>query len=236
MADEAKRGMTTANRWLASVRSCLQAAWRAGLITDNPAMRVKKYRENEPRSRVLSDAEMKRLAKALGDEPDLFTRAAFYLLIETGARRSEVLHARWSDVDLDGALWRIPSPKSGKPQVVPLANRTVALLSNLPQQGEYIIAGRKANQPRYDLKSSCERLCERAQIDGVTVHDIRRTFGLHAARTAGLHVASKLLRHSDVRITERVYAPLGIDDLRKAMESVQERCPIIPFPHASSDA
>jgi hypothetical protein len=36
-------------------------------------------------------------------------------------------------------------------------------------------------------------------------------------------VASKLLRHSDIRVTERVYAPLGIDELREAMGKAQEQ-------------
>jgi integrase len=52
----------------------------------------------------------------------------------------------------------------------------------------------------------------------VTIHDIRRTYGLHVARTAGLHIASKLLRHGDVRITEKVYAPLGLGDLADAVK------------------
>ena len=60
-----------------------------------------------------------------------------------------------------------------------------------------------------------------AKLEGVTVHDIRRTFGLDVARMFGLHVASKLLRHADVRVTERVYAPLSTEDLRKATEGVQ---------------
>ena len=55
---------------------------------------------------------------------------------------------------------------------------------------------------------------------------MRRTFGLHVAKAAGLHVASKLLRHGDVRITEKVYAPLGLDDLRTALE---KRAPVLTF-------
>jgi len=43
------------------------------------------------------------------------------------------------------------------------------------------------------------------------------------SKQAGLHVASKLLRHSDIRVTERVYAPLGIDELRVAMGQAQEK-------------
>lgn len=37
----AARGHTTANRWLASVRSCLETAKRDGLISENPAMGVR---------------------------------------------------------------------------------------------------------------------------------------------------------------------------------------------------
>jgi integrase len=69
-----------------------------------------------------------------------------------------------------------------------------------------------------------------AEIPDVNIHDIRRTYGLHATRKVGLHVASKLLRHSDVRVTERVYAPLGIEDLRKAAEDVAtNRSNVIPL-------
>jgi integrase len=235
MAKEAERGYTTANRWLASVRACLQAAWKSRLISDNPAARVDKFRENPPRNRVLTDDELKRFIKALEEEPDPHTKAAFHLLLETGARLSEVLRAKWEDFDLRDALWRIPSPKAGIPQIVPLANRTIAMLQSLTRRGDYVIAGRFGNRPRYDLKSSWNRLCERASLSGVTIHDIRRTFGLHAARTAGLHVASKLLRHSDIRITERVYAPLGIDDLRNAMEQVQQPADVIAFERASPE-
>lgn len=69
-----------------------------------------------------------------------------------------------------------------------------------------------------------------ASPEGVTIHDLRRTFGLHIAQRAGLHVASKLLRHSDIRITERVYVPLGFEALREAIEENQrERGKVVAF-------
>jgi len=224
-------GVTSANRFLASLRACLQAAWRSGLIKENPAFRVAKFRENEPRARVLTDDEMKRLLKALNEEPNVFVRAAFRILIETGARKSEVLRARWEDVALDSSppLWRIPSPKAGKPQVVPLPAQTVAMLRRLPRIGPYVIPGRIPGRSLQDIRSPWKRIQEKAELDGVTIHDIRRTFGLHAARVAGLHIASKLLRHSDVRITEQVYAPLGIDELAKAIEKAQRPGEIVEF-------
>jgi len=228
---------TTANRWHASVRACLQAAWRLDLISENPAMRVKPLPEAEPRKRVLSDDELRRFLTALSKEQDPHVRAAFQLLLDTGARKSEVLGARWEDFELDTSspLWRIPSPKAGRPQVIPVLPSTTVMLQHLPRLGPYVIPGRDPSKPRYDLKRPWQRLTRDAELDDVHIHDLRRTFGLHIARTAGVHIASKLLRHSDVRVTERVYAPLDLEDLREHLERVKSPAEVVQFPIAQKD-
>lgn len=217
MEDMAARGHTTANRWLASVRACFEAARRDGRIGENPAAGIKPYRENPPRSRVLSDEEFARVVAAFDGIADLHVRAAFVLLMDTGARKSEALGARWEDFDLDGGLWRIPSPKAGHPQMIPLADTTVSYLRGVQRLGPFLVPGLDSARPRTDLRRAWGQVREAASIQGVTIHDLRRTFGLHVAKRAGLHIASKLLRHADIRVTERVYAPLGIDAMRDAV-------------------
>lgn len=217
---------TQANRWLASVRACLSAAVVAGYLRSNPAKGVKPFMENPPRARVMDADEMERLLVALKAEPDEYARAAVHLLVESGARLSEALHAKWTDIDFEGGTWRIPSPKSGHPQTVPLAKDTLSMLRRLPRVGPFIILGRNSEKPRADLKKVWSRLCERAKLEDVHVHDVRRTFGLSVAKAAGLHIASRLLRHSNVLVTARVYAPLGLEDLRAAVEA---RAAVLPF-------
>jgi len=224
---------TTANRWTGAVRACFSAAIRAGHITTNPARGHSPLLEAPPRARVLSADEMERFLRALDAEPDVHVKAAFRLLVETGARLSEVLRARWDDLDFDAGLWRIPSPKSGHPQIVPLGLRTAAMLKKLPRKGPYVVAGRKAEDPRADLKKPWERLREVAKLGDVRIHDIRRSFGLEVAKTAGLHVASKLLRHSSIKVTEAAYAPLGLDELR---EAVEKRADVLHFPDQKKSA
>jgi integrase len=244
--DGLKKTPTGANRWLASVRSCFAAAVRAGHIASNPARSLPHYRENPPRARVLTADEMERFLRALDREPDPHIRAAFRLLVETGARLSEVLHAQWADIDFETGLWRIPSPKAGHPQVAPLGERTADMLRKLPRVGPYVIpaitrrpkpgdqkAAARLLRPKGDLKGPWERLRDEAKLEDVRIHDIRRSFGLEVAKTAGLHVASKLLRHSSIKITEQVYAPLGIEDLRAAVE---KRADVLHFPDQKKSA
>ncbi len=227
------RGRISANRFLASVRACLQQAWRLSKVVENTAAKVPFLPENPPRARVLDADELQAVLEAVAELVDPWERAAITLIIETGCRKSEALGARWEDVDLPAGEWRIPSPKAGHPQTVPLARGTVAMLRNLPHLGEWVFPGRHRGTRRADLRTvwACVRTAatvklrdgdedSRAGVEDVTVHDLRRSFGLEAARSAGLHVASRLLRHSRVSVTERVYAPLGIDELRKASEKV----------------
>lgn len=225
-------GATSANRWLASLRACLATALRRGLLAANPAEAVEPLPEPIPRQRVLTDAELARLGEVLVTWPDPIERAAILLLLETGARASELRTARWEDFDLDASppYWRIPSPKAGKPQVVPLTPRAVETLRTLPRLGAYVIPGRWPDRPRDSLLPVWRKIRAAAGIQDATLHDLRRTFGLHVAAQAGIFVASKLLRHSDPRITARVYAPLGLAELAATLAKTGTPGDVVAFP------
>ena len=110
-----------ANRWVASVRSCFAAAVRSGVTTSNPAREVSLFPENPPRQRVLSRDESNALTRAVEAELDEHARLALLLLLTTGARISEILAARWSDLtDLEGKrpMMTFLSPKAGKPSAI----------------------------------------------------------------------------------------------------------------------
>jgi len=93
-------------------------------------------------------------------------------------------------------------------------------------------SGRSNSGHRDDLKGKWNKVRDDADIQGVTMHDVRRTFGLHIARTAGLHMASKLLRHSSIKVTESHYCPLGIDEMRAALDKPEAE--IIPLAKKSN--
>jgi integrase len=225
---------TDANRFRASVSACLQSAWRLGIVPANVVLRTRPLPEPPPRSRILSEAELAAVLLAVAALPDIYARAVLVILLATGCRRSEALRARWADMNLDQGVWRIPRAKSGRSEVIPLAAPLVTMLRALPRKGALVIPGCGADpdKPRYDLKRPWSDVCEAAGLAEVTgegparkvrplvrLHDLRRSVGAAVARRHGLHVASKLLRHSDIRVTERHYAPLGLEVIREAAEA-----------------
>ena len=73
------------------------------------------------------------------------------LLLLTGARRTEASDARWSEFDLDAAMWTIPPErfKSDKAHLIPLSKDAVTLLADLPRwrKGDYIFSTREGRIP-----------------------------------------------------------------------------------------
>ncbi|MDP4360613.1 tyrosine-type recombinase/integrase, partial [Escherichia coli] len=65
---------------------------------------------------------------------------ALELLIQTAARTSEVLHAKWCEFDLDNRLWTIPAErmKAGKEHRVPLTPQVMALLNSLTDNKTFL--------------------------------------------------------------------------------------------------
>lgn len=76
--------------------------------------------------------------------------------ILTAARSQEIRGAKWSEVDLDSALWVVPATrmKAGLEHIVPLADQALRLLTNLPQINPYIF---------YNDQNFC-RLSENAML------------------------------------------------------------------------
>jgi integrase len=225
----ALRGSTQSNRFLGVLRASFASAVRFGHLERNVVALVRHLPENSPRQRVLSTDEEKRLREKIAAWPNPFEKCAFTLLVDCGARLSEVLRAKWSDFDLDeethAGTWRIPSPKSGTPQAIPILPHVGAIVAATPRlvDAPYVVTGRVASVHRHDLRKPWKALMEAAEIPSdFHVHDTRRSFGLRATLSVGLFAASKLLRHATTAVTEKVYAPIAPEQMRTFAENAEE--------------
>ena len=64
----------------------------------NPAQGIVKFKEQK-RKRWLKPEELPALARAIDAEPSLYVRAALWLYLLTGVRKTELVTAKWVHVD-----------------------------------------------------------------------------------------------------------------------------------------
>ena len=239
-----------ANRAAAVWSKAFAWAAARGIIPEehNPVKGLKKYRE-QGRERFLTVDELGRLGVALAEgetvglpyevddtkpnakhapkadkrrvKLDPYAVAALRLLLLTGARLREILHAKWEQVDVGRGVIFLADSKTGKKPIY-LSAAAQAVLAALPrlEANPYVIAGAGDGAPRSDLKKPWAALTRAANLRGVRIHDLRHSFAsFGAGASLGLPIIGKLLGHSQAATTNR-YAHVGADPMRRAVETI----------------
>ena len=239
-----------ANRAVAVWSKAFAWAAGAGLIPEgqNPAKNIKKYRE-QGRERFLTSDELARLGDALREgetiglpyfvdetkptakhaakadhrrvKLDRYATAALRLLVLTGARLREILHAKWEQVDIERGLIFLADSKTGKKPLY-LSAAAQKVLADLPriEGNPHVIAGANDGAPRSDLKKPWAAVSRAAGLEGVRIHDLRHSFAsFGAGASLGLPIIGKLLGHSQPATTAR-YAHLDADPMRRAVDTI----------------
>jgi len=216
----------TVNRWLVIMRYMYRLAQRWGVAgaEKNPMVGIDLLPTNGHRERFLSAEETQRLRVAVerSENPQLKYIVALALL--TGARKRELLDARWDDVDLDRRTWRVPMTKSGKPRHVPLSSTAVAVIKSLPRWVgcPYLLPNPVSLQPYVNFFKSWDTARQRAGLPEVRVHDLRHSAASYMANAGqSLLVISKVLGHSQIKTTQ-IYSHLAQDTLLAAVDAAAD--------------
>jgi integrase len=211
---------TAANRVLALVSSVFGKAISFGLWEKaNPCIGINHFPE-QSRDRFLSGDELRRFFEALAQEPNGTARDYFLASLFTGARRTNVLEMKWADIDFDAATWRIGRTKNGTPQTVALVEPVMEILRDRRERIDslFVFPGAGRTGHLVEPKKAWMRICKAAGIEGVRIHDLRRTMGSWQAMTgASLPVIGKSLNHKNASTTQ-IYARLDLDPVRSSME------------------
>ena len=216
-----------ANRLLSLLGKMFRLAKVWGFIeptADNPAEGIERYKEHK-RKRWLTPEELPELAKAIDKEGNIYIRAALWLYMLTGARKSEILQAQWDDVDWARGQLRLPETKAGEEQAIPLSAPAVAILQALPRQEKnpYILPGAKKKHHLVNIDKPWREIRKAAGVEDVRLHDLRRTVGSWLSQDGvDLNRIKDALRHSSISTT-LVYARLGEDAAKPAMEEHAKR-------------
>ena len=218
-----KRGKVEANRTLATVTSALNRAIEWGYLDGpNPTGKVKRFTERS-RERFLSRDELPRVLVAIDDLKHPYAKGALLLILLAGLRKSEALALEWENVDTATRTLRIPETKTGKGRTVPLTDAAARLLESLPrlQGSAYVFPGRRegSHLSRAFLERTWRSVRKVADVEDVTIHDLRRSCGSWMAmQGVGLPVIGAILGHSSL-VATAIYSRLQPDAGREALEA-----------------
>ena len=159
-------------------------AIEARLLTVNPAAMVaaRFIGKARKRSRVLTPNEIRLYLRTIyQSNMRRQFKLSLHILLLTLSRKSELLLARWNDVDLGKGEWLVPeeSAKSGKPHIVYLSAQVTEMfreLKALAGDSELVMPGR-GSLSRPFAKNALNKALEGLTFDmePLTIHDLRRT-------------------------------------------------------------
>jgi len=213
----------SANRLLIMMRFIfnLAARWELPGIKANPTAGIALLKEENVKERYLSTPEAQRLYTQLQQSDNKMLQFIIPMLILTGARKREVLDARWQDFDFERCSWRIHTTKLGHPRHVPLSDGAISLLQSIPRfDCEWAFPNPKTLKPYVSIFNSWNTARCEAGLQDVRIHDLRHSYAsflVNAGRS--LYEVQRLLGHTQIKTTQR-YAHLSHDTLLDATNSV----------------
>lgn len=228
---QATGGTGAAARCVGMLRTIFNHAMREHpdrrYIKTNPCDAVKKPADGKQQrfltlDEIASLGEAMRTMEAAGDA--LTGIACIRLLLLTGLRRMEALALPWAWVDGPQGCIRFQDTKSGA-QLRPIGAEAVKLLDGLARSNgcPWVFPADRGDGHYIGVVKVLERVCKRAEVEGVTVHVLRHSF---AATAAGMGYSeltiAGLLGHTIASVTGR-YAHVADRALVSAADAVAAR-------------
>lgn len=229
--------IATINRELSVLRRMLNIALREGWILKNP------FNCGEPliqtsaerrREKILSLDEESRLLNACEHPQRKHLKPFLIALLDTGARKGEMLKLKWSDVDLPLRLITIRALNTKT-----LKMRQVAITQRL--NDELLVLWKLSNKSLNsrvfgisdNVRNSFSSVCKIAEIkeggiDGLTLHSLRHTAATRLVKgLLPIQLVGRVLGHTQPQTTYR-YLTADAETLYQAssiLESFQHQIP-----------
>lgn len=227
----------TAQRLRARIERILDSAkargWRKG---ENPArMRgnldnwlSKPSKLQRGHHKALTYSDLPALMAQLR-EREAVSALALEFTILTAARTSEVINARWDEMDLEEGVWSVPAVrmKAKREHRVPLPPRAVAILRKQKElaHGPYVFPGGNPSKGLSNMAMS--NMLKSIDKSGSTVHGFRSTFRDWTAEETDYprEIPEAALAHIVGDATERAYRRGdALEKRRKLMNDWEDFC------------
>ena len=148
----------------------------------------------------------------------------------TGARKSELRLARWTDIDERKKELFVAVSKSGRSRTVMLSDKALSVLQQVKARSEvlgvpttrdsWVFANPRTRAPYTSLHNAFVEARESAALPSVRMHDLRHTYAsLLINNGASIYEVQRLLGHYHISMTER-YAQLFPNTLQDRVDII----------------
>lgn len=205
--------LASMNRELAVLRRMLNIALRQGWVSKNP------FNAGEPliivsgerkRERILTVEEEVRLLAACDHPQRKHLKPLLIALLDTGARKGEMLKLNWADVCFVTRMitFRALNTKTLKSRSVAMTNRLYGEFLALWESSNKDLNSRVfgiSDNVRNSFKSACKEAgIKHGGIDGMTIHSLRHTAATRLVQgQMPIQMVGRILGHTQVNTTYR---------------------------------
>jgi integrase len=182
--------------------------------------------------RALPYARVPELMAKLAAHEGVAARALAFTIFTCG-RSNETLGAKWSEFDLDNAIWTVPRErmKNRQEHTVPLSAAVVALLRGLPREGDFVFVGMQKGAP-LSAPAMAQVLARLGYGEIATPHGLRSSFRDWGAECSHFprEVLEHALAHTVGAASERAYARSNLLARRRSLMEAWARFCTSPPP------
>jgi integrase len=179
------------------------ARWEGNLVHALPARATIAKVEHHA---ALPFPELPSFMVELAAREGIAARALEFTILTAG-RTGEIIGTKWGEIDLAQKVWVIPAArmKAGREHRVPLADRALAILQEMPREVDFVFPGGRKGVPISNMAMA--QLLKRMGRPDITVHGFRSTFRDWCAERTSYpnHVIEKALAHVVADKVEAAY-------------------------------
>lgn len=247
-----------AKRFLSEMRQMFGFALDREIIHTDPTARIKKDRiggKDVIRTRHLSESEIRELHAKMPEANFTHTTiCALWIMLSTCCRVGEISRARWQDLNLDAATWKIPKDhaKNGRELVVYLsefAKKQFQRLELYKTHDDWMFPDRTRTS-HVSTKSISKQVADRQRITPMknrtqatetlllsgghwTPHDLRRTGAtIMGNLRVQPDVIEKCLNHTEESKMKRTYQQQAmVEEQREAWNLLGSRLSLVVNPN-----
>lgn len=225
LAEKRKGGLAaaTVEKLKVTLGRSFQLAIKAGTagVKFNPVQGIPREKFNNAKNRFLTAEEAARLLQAAEQSRNPQLKSIIGLLLLTGARRGELLGARWEHIDRERKLWFLPITKNFSSRYVPLSQAALDIIEGLPRFDgcPWLLPNPATKAPYTDLNHPFDTARKLAGLPDVTLHTLRHSAASFMVNAGiDLFAVGKVLGHKNIGSTQR-YSHLASNTLLAAVEA-----------------